>query len=79
MSYGPGICTYMIFRMFPGNFIYQIFNFPLCCIQIHLALQVILAQLSHILNLIYGAKIDVEVENLAWTDIVLALRKHYIK
>jgi len=50
--------------MFPENIIYQIFNFPLCCIHIDLALQVTLAQLSHILNFIYGAKIGGEIENL---------------
>ena len=61
--YGPRICTYMIFKMFLENFIYQIFNFLLYCIHIYLlALQINLAQLSHILNFIYKAKIDGEIE-----------------
>lgn len=78
---GCSICTYIIFKMFAENFVYQIFNSP-NCIDIDLALQITLAQLSHILNLTYSAKIDGEIKrklNLACTDIVLALHMHYIK
>lgn len=60
--YRPRICTYMIFKMFLENFIYQIFNFLHYCIHIYLALQTNLAQLSPILNFIYKAKIDGEIE-----------------
>lgn len=82
MFYGPIICTYMIFKMFPENFTYQIFNITLYCFHIDLALQVSLAQLSHLLNLISEAKIDGEIEeriNLEYTDIGLAHHMHYIK
>ena len=55
--------------------------FSLYCIHI-VAIQITLAQLSYILNLIRGAKIDRKIEgklNLACIDIVLSLHIHYIK
>lgn len=45
--------------MFPKNFIYQRFHFPFIYI---LAIHITLSQLTYILNLICGAKIDGKIE-----------------
>ena len=49
----------VIFKMFPKNFIYQRFHFPFIHI---LAIYITLSQLTYILNLICGAKIDGKIE-----------------
>lgn len=77
-----GPASYMIFKMWPENFFHRIFNFPLYCIHIDLAPQITLAEVSDILNFIYGAAVDEEIKgklNLASTDTVLALHMHHIK